>query len=362
MTPPPVNLADFEAQARAALPKPHFDFFAGGSADEVTLRENRRAFDDIDLRYRVLAGVGRRDLSVSLFGQNSSMPVLIAPTGFQKMAHPDGEIAMAKAAGACGVILVASTMANVSLEAIRAAVLGPMWFQLYVYKDRGVTRALAERAAAAGYGAIQVTVDLPVLGRREADVRNGFGLPAGLRIANLESWGFGELGAVAGDSGVAAYTSRLLDPALTWKDIEWLKSVARLPLLVKGVIRGDDAVRAIEAGADGVVVSNHGGRQLDTSPATIRALPEVAEALAGRGVVILDGGVRRGTDVIKALALGAHAVQIGRPPLWGLAVGGQLGVERVLEILRYEFDAAMALCGCSGVAKISRDLVRIRKN
>ena len=340
MSRPPVNLMDFEEQARLALPKPHFDFFAGGAADEVTLRENRRAFDDIDLHYRVLTGVGARDSSITLFGQTTSLPVLIAPTGFQKMAHPDGEIAMAKAAAACGVILVASTMANVRLEEIRAAQ-GPMWFQLYVYRDRGITRALAERAAAAGYGVIQVTVDLPVLGRREADVPTASACRKACIIANLEASGLGELGAVAGDSGVAAYTTRLLDPALTWKDIEWLNSVTRLPLLVKGVIRGDDALRAIEAGATGVVVSNHGGRQLDTAPATIRALPEVAEALAGRGVVILDGGVRRGTDIVKALALGAHAVQIGRPPLWGLAVGGQAGVERVLEVLRYEFDAAL---------------------
>ena len=358
--PPPVNLFDFEELARAALPKSAFDFFAGGSADEVTLRENRRAFDEIDLRYRVLAGVANRDLSVTLFGQKTSLPVLVAPTGFQKLAHPDGEIAMARAAAACDVILVASTMANVTLEEIRTAATGPMWFQLYVYKDRGITRELAQRAEAAAYDCIQVTVDLPVLGRREADVRNGFGLPSGMRIANLESAGLGELGAVEGDSGVAAYTTRLLDPSLTWKDVEWLKSVTRLPLLVKGVIRGDDAARAVEAGADGVVVSNHGGRQLDTSPATIRALPEVVEALAGRGVVILDGGIRRGTDVVKALALGADAVQIGRPPLWGLAVDGQAGVERVLEILRYEFDAAMALCGCASAANVPKDLIRFR--
>lgn len=357
----PINLAEFEAAARARLPRPHFDFFAGGAADEVTLRENRRAFDDIDLRFRVLAGVGERDLSVSLFGQRTSMPVLIAPTGFHKMAHPEGEIATARGAAAAEVILVVSTMANVSLEAIRAATpTAPMWFQLYVYRDRGITRSLVERAEAAGYNAIQVTVDLPVLGRREADVRNGFGLPADLRIANLEGSGLAILGSVEGDSGVAAYTTRLLDPTLTWDDIVWLKSLTRLPLLVKGIVRGDDAGRAIECGADGVVVSNHGGRQLDTSPATIRALPEVAEAIAGRGGVLLDGGVRRGTDVVKALALGAQAVMIGRPALWGLAVGGEAGVRQVMEILRYELDTALALCGCRSVTQVPRDLVRIR--
>ena len=357
---PPVNLFDFEARAKAILPKPRFDFFAGGAADEITLRENRRAFDDIDLRFRVLAGVENRDLSCTLFGQKSAMPILIAPTGFHKMAHPDGEIATAKAAAETGVVFVVSTMANVTLEEVRATAPGPMWFQLYVYKDRGVTRSLVERAEAAGYNAIQVTVDLPVLGRREADVRNRFGLPPGMRIANLESSGLAELAPVRGDSGVAAYTLRLLDPSLTWKDIEWFKSLTKLPLLVKGIIRGDDAMRALESGADGVVVSNHGGRQLDTSMATVRALPEIVEALAGRGTIIIDGGIRRGTDVIKCLALGAHAVQVGRPPLWGLAVGGQKGVVEVLDLLRYEFDAAMALCGCRSIRDISRDLVRCR--
>jgi 4-hydroxymandelate oxidase len=361
MTLNPINLAEFEQRARALLPKPQFDFFNGGAADEVTLRENRRAFDDIDLRYRVLAGVEHRDLSVTLLGKRTSMPVLIAPTGFHKLAHADGEVATARGAADAGVIMVVSTMANVALEEVRAAAKGPMWFQLYVYRDRGITKSLVQRAEAAGYDAIQVTVDLPVLGRREADVRNGFGLPGDLRIANLDGAGLGVLGAVAGDSGVAAYTTRMLDPSLTWKDVEWLKGLTRLPLLVKGLVRGDDAVRAIEAGADGVVVSNHGGRQLDTSPATIRALPEVAEAVAGRGLVLLDGGVRRGTDVVKALALGANAVMLGRPPLWGLAVGGSEGVRQVLEIIRYEFDAALALCGCNSAANIPRDLVHVRR-
>jgi 4-hydroxymandelate oxidase len=358
----PVNLFDFEKRAREVLPKPCFDFFSGGAADEVTMRENRRAFDYIDLRYRVLAGVENRDLSCTLFGKKSSMPILIAPTGFHKLAHADGEIATAKAAAETGVILVVSTMANFTLEEIRAAAPGPIWFQLYVYKDRGVTRSLIQRAEAAGYDAIQVTVDLPVLGRREADVRNHFGLPPGLRIANLENSGLAELSSVRGDSGVAAYTMRMLDPSLTWKDIEWFKSLTNLPLLVKGIVRGDDAVRALESGADGVVVSNHGGRQLDTSPATIRALPEVVDAMAGRGTIVIDGGIRRGTDVIKCLALGAHAVQIGRPPLWGLAVGGKVGVVQVLDILRYEFDSAMALCGCRSLADIPRDLIQCRMN
>jgi 4-hydroxymandelate oxidase len=355
-----VNLTDFEAAAREALPKPAFDFFAGGAADEITLRENRRGFDDLDLYFRVLTGVETRDLSVTLFGHRMAIPVLIAPMGFHKMAHPDGEIATTRAAAAAAVVHVVSTMANITLEEIRASAPGPLWFQLYVYKDRGITRSLVERAEAAGYGVLQITVDLPVLGRREADVRNGFGLPGGLRVANLDGTGLNVLDSVAGASGVAAYTTRLLDPSLTWKDVEWLRSITKLPVIVKGVVRADDARIAVEAGAAGVVVSNHGGRQLDTAPATIRALPEVADAIGGRAVILLDGGVRRGTDVIKALALGANAVQIGRPILWGLAIGGQAGVAQVLEILRYEFDAAMALCGCASVDRVPRDLVRHR--
>jgi 4-hydroxymandelate oxidase len=250
-------------------------------------------------------------------------------------------------------------MANVTLEEIRAAAPGPMWFQLYVYKDRGITRSLVQRAEAAGYSVIQVTVDLPVLGRREADVRNRFGLPAELRIANLEGR-LGVLGPIAGDSGIAAYTTQLLDPSLTWKDVEWLKSITKRPLLVKGLVRSDDARLAVESGADGVVVSNHGGRQLDTAPTAIRALPDVVEAIGDRSVVLVDGGIRRGTDVIKALALGAKAVQVGRPILWGLAAGGQNGVAQVLDILRYEFDTALALCGCACAEKVPRDLVRWR--
>ncbi|HLW66584.1 MAG TPA: alpha-hydroxy acid oxidase [Gemmataceae bacterium] len=352
-----VNLQDFEILARQRLAADVIGFIASGAADEITLRRNRHAYDDIFLCYRVLRGVGKRDLTTTLFKKKVSFPVLIAPTGFHKLIHADGEIGMARAAAQAGTIMVVATMANTPLEDVRAAVAGPMWFQLYVYKDRGVTRALLERAEAAGYDAIQVTVDLPVLGRREAQIRDRFGLPSHLRLANLESAGFGELSSVFADSGIAAYTTRLLDSSLTWKDIEWFKSICKLPMLVKGIVRADDARIAVESGADGVVVSNHGGRQLDTSIATIRALAEVAEAVGDRAVVMVDGGIQRGTDVIKALALGAKAVQIGRPTLWGLAVGGQAGVERVLELLKLEFDLAMALCGCASIVEVKRDLI-----
>jgi 4-hydroxymandelate oxidase len=276
---------------------------------------------------------------------------------FQKMAHPEGELATVLACAGAGVVFVASTVATVGLEEIAAATPAPKWFQLYVFKDRGVTRSLVQRAEAAGYEAIEVTADVPVMGRREADVRNCFSLPEGLTVKNLEAAGHGCLASDGSESGPVLYTRYLFDPDLSWGDIEWLRSITRLPVLVKGILRGDDADRAISHGAAGVVVSNHGGRQLDTAVPTIRALPEVVEAVAGRGVVIVDGGIRRGIDVLKALALGANAVQIGRPVLWGLAVAGEAGVSRVLTLLREELDNAMALCGCPTVADITRDLI-----
>jgi len=352
-----INLFDFEAHARSVLPADAWGYVSSGAADEITVRENRAAFDEIALRFRVLVGVEQRDLSTEMLGSRLGFPVLIAPTGFHQLIHSDGEIGTAKAAAAAGALMVVSTMSNATMEQIRASVTGPMWFQLYVYKDRGITRTLVERAVAAGFNAIQVTVDLPVLGRREADIRNCFGLPPHLRVANLEGAGFDILSAPKADSGIASYTTRMLDDSLTWKDIEWLRSLSKVPILVKGVVRGDDAVAAIEHGAQGIVVSNHGGRQLDTAIATMRALPEVIDAVAGRVPVIVDGGVRRGTDIVKALAMGAKAVQIGRPVLWALAAGGREGVLRLLELLKLEFDLAMALCGCTSAQNVSADLL-----
>jgi 4-hydroxymandelate oxidase len=301
--------------------------------------------------------VGSRDQSVSLLGRTYPSPILVAPMAFQKIAHPDGEPATARACAAAGAVFVASTVATVSLEEIAAATPAPKWFQLYVFKDRGMTRALVERAEAAGYVAVQMTVDLPVMGRREADIRNCFALPDGLSIKNLEGAGHGCLASDGVESGPALYTRYLFDPDLSWRDVEWLRSITKLPVLVKGVLRGDDADRAISHGAAGVVVSNHGGRQLDTVVPTVRALPEVVDAVGGRGLIVIDGGVRRGIDIVKALALGANAVQVGRPVLWGLAVGGEAGATRVLTLLREELDNAMALCGCPTVSDIRRDLI-----
>lgn len=352
-----LTLADFEARAAATLPKSVFDYYASGADGQVTLRENREAFDRLAVKPRMLVDVSRRDLSATVLGQPLSFPVLVAPTAFQRLAHPKGEVATARAAAAAGTIMVLSTLSTCSLEEVASAAGGPLWFQLYIYKDRGVTRALVERAAAAGCRALVLTADAPLLGRRLADVRNRFHLPEGLSVRNLDAAGRGRLPDRAEGSGLAAYFASLLDPSLTWRDVEWLRSITGLPLLIKGVLRADDAVRAAESGAAGVIVSNHGGRQLDTAPATIAVLAEIAEALDGRVAVLVDGGIRRGTDVVKALALGAKAVLVGRPVLWGLAAGGERGVARVLALLREELDLAMALCGCRSVAELTKDLI-----
>lgn len=357
----PVNLFELEAIARERLTREAYDYYAGGAQDEVTLRENRAAYDRLSLAYRVLVDVSRRDLATTVLGQPVAMPVLVAPTAFHRLADPEGEVATARAAGAAGTVMILSTLSTSTVESVVAAASGPVWFQLYVYRDRKATEGLVRRAEAAGCRALVLTVDAPLLGRRERDVRNRFGLPPGLAVANLLPEGYGEMPPAAADSGLAAYVASFLDPSLTWRDVAWLRSITTLPLLVKGIVRPDDALRAAEAGAAGVVVSNHGARQLDTSPATIDVLPEIADALAAHGhrvEVLMDGGIRRGTDIVKALALGARAVLVGRPVLWGLAAGGEAGAANVLRLLRDELDLAMALAGAPTVADVTRDLVR----
>lgn len=355
----PVNLFELEAIAREKLSRETYDYYASGSQDEVTLRENRAAYDRLALAYRVLVDVSQRDLTTSVLGQPVALPVLVAPTAFQRLATPEGELATVQAAGAAGTVMILSTLSNTPIEEVVAAASGPVWFQLYVYRDRKATEGLVRRAEAAGCRALVLTVDAPVIGRRERDVRNRFHLPPGLSAANLLPVGYGDLPPAAADSGLAAYVSALIDPALSWRDVAWLRSLTALPLVIKGIVRPDDAVRAAEAGAAAVVVSNHGGRQLDTAPATIEVLPEIAGALAGLPVeVLVDGGVRRGTDIVKALALGARAVLVGRPVLWGLAAGGEAGAALALGLLRAELDLAMALAGAPTVADITRDLVR----
>jgi 4-hydroxymandelate oxidase len=352
-----LSLRDLEAIARARVPRIAWDYYASGADDERCLERNRAAFDRLVLYYRVLVDVARRDLATAVLGHRVALPVAVAPTAFHRLAHPDGELASVRGAGDAGALFVLSTLSNTAVEDVVAAATGPVWFQLYIYRDRGATEALVRRVEAAGCRALVLTVDAPLLGRRERDVRNGLTLPPGLGIANLHAAGYSAVPAARAESGLAAYFAELLDPALTWDAVDWLRSITALPVLVKGVVRADDAARAIERGAAGVVVSNHGGRQLDAAPATIDALPRIADAVAGRGEVLLDGGVRRGTDVVKALALGARAVLVGRPALWGLAAGGRAGVAAALGMLRRELDLAMALCGCPDLASITADLL-----
>jgi 4-hydroxymandelate oxidase len=354
---PPVNLYDFEAAALARLPRPTRDYYCGGANDEITLERNRAAFEALPIHYRVLRDVSQRDLSTSVLGIPLSMPIVVAPTACHQLAHPDGELATARAAGAADTLMMISTLANYAMEDISRAATGPLWFQLYVYRDRGVTLELMQRAAAAGCRAIVLTVDAPVGGQRERDVRNEFCLPEGIVMRNLLPAGRAFAG-LEDKGSAAAYINAMFDPSISWRDLDWLAVHTQLPVLVKGLVRADDAVRAREHGAQGVIVSNHGGRQLDTSPATIEVLESISTAIDGRIEVLIDGGVRRGTDVLKALALGARVVLLGRPILWGLSVDGEQGVRRVLEILRQELDVAMALAGCCSVDEIDADLIR----
>ncbi len=353
----PLNLFELEQLAKEKLPRIAYDYFSSGAWDEITLKRTREAYNEILVHYRVLVDVSRRHLSTTLFGQSLAMPLLVAPTAFHKLAHPDGELATVRAAGSAGIPMVLSSLSTTTVENVLAAASGPVWFQLYINKDRGFTRDLVARVEKAGCKALMLTVDTPEWGRRERDVRNGFHLPAGLSAINLVP--SNECGEVIGQSGAGmgqAFTW-MLDASVTWKDVDWLCSLTKLPVLLKGICRADDAERSLHHGVAGLVVSNHGARQMDTAPATIEVLPRITEAIAGKIPVLLDGGIRRGLDILKALALGATAVQIGRPVLWGLASGGEQGVGKVLEILRQELDLAMALAGCPNVKSITRDLV-----
>ena len=352
----PLNLREYEAAARAVLPPMAFDYIAGGSGDEATLGANRAAFDRWRLLPRVLRGLSEVSPATAVLGQPVSLPVLVAPTGFHRLAHDDGERATARAARAAGTIYTMSTAANVPIEEL-ATEAGPWWFQLYVFRDRGVTRDLVERAAAAGASALVVTVDVPLLGRREADERNRFTLPPGLAMANLRAPEHRRLPTEAEGSGLTAYIGGSWHSALGWADLDWLASLTSLPIVPKGILHPADAARAFDHGARAVIVSNHGGRQLDEAVASLDALPAVVEAVAGRGEVLVDGGVRRGTDVLKALALGARAVLVGRPILWGLAVSGEAGARHVLELLRAELALDLMLCGAAGPTEVDRSLV-----
>jgi 4-hydroxymandelate oxidase len=354
---PLLNAADYARAARSTLSTDVCDYFEGGALDEVTLRENTTGWERLKLYYRVLAGVGPRDLTTTVLGQPISMPIVVAPTAFHKLACEAGEIAAAKAAKAAGTLFILSSLSNTAMEAVFAEAASPRWFQLYIYKDRAITLDLVQRAETAGAEAIVLTVDAPGLGTRERDTRNRFRLPDGLAVENLAPLGKGQMPEVAG-SGLAAYVRENFKADLGFDDLDWLCGSTRLPVVVKGVCRGDDARRVAEHGAKAVVVSNHGGRQLDTAPPTCEVLPHVVEAAGDLCEIYVDGGIRRGSDVLKAVALGARAVLVGRPVLWGLCVGGEEGATDVLEILRRELDEAMLLCGCTKIGDIEGLLLR----
>lgn len=339
--PDPLSMRSFEPLARQKLEPAVYDFFAGGADDEVTLRENEAAFARLALRPRVLRGHAVPDLSTTLLGCELSMPVYVAPTPYHRLAHPDGELATSEAVAATGSLLVLSMASTVPVEEINAP---NRWFQVYLQSDLGFTQHVVQRAEKAGCSAIVVTVDAPVAGRLERDLRNGFA-PDGLECENLRDPVSGEIRAIE------------YEPRVGWEQLDWLRTATSLPIVLKGVLHPDDARLAAGLGIDALIVSNHGGRRLDTTPAAIDALPAVVAAVGGKIPVLMDGGVRRGTDVVKALALGASAVGLGRPLLWGLAAAGQEGAVRVLEMIRSELSAALTLCGYGSPDLLPPDLV-----
>ncbi len=342
-----VNVADFEQAAGNLLDAGPLGYFAGGAGDERTLRRNVAAYADWELIPRVLVDVSAVDCTIDLYGSTLSMPLAVAPVAFQRLVDPDGEEAMARAAGAAGTVFSLSTLASATpSDVARAAPDTQRWFQLYCFRDSVVTEALLAEAVASGFTAVLLTVDAPFAGRRERDLRTGFQVETG--VPSVQA-------AIGSDRPVSVQEAfDLVDPALDWDALAALTAGCELPVVIKGIVSAADAELAIEAGAAGVVVSNHGGRQLDGAIATIDALPAVADAVAGRVPVLVDGGVRRGTDVLVALALGASAVLVGRPALWGLAAGGEPGARRVLELLHDEIRLALALLGCPTPADVTR--------
>lgn len=352
-----INLEELEARAGQILPAASFDYYRGGAGDESTLRENREAYRRIKLRPRMLRDVSKIKKNLTIFDRELSTPIMVAPMAFQMLAHKDGELATARAAASRKTLMTVSTLSTCSLEEVREASDFDLWFQLYVYKDREITRDLVSRAEASGYKALVVTVDSPVLGKREKDIKNRFDLPANLTVKNLTLHNLEKFPDTGDDSGLSTYIASIYDRSLTYKDLSWIASLTNLPVLVKGVLRADDALQALDSGARGIVVSNHGGRQLDTAVSTIEALPEVVEAVNGRAPIIVDGGIRRGTDVLKAIAFGASAVYVGRPVLWGLALDGKEGVEMVLDLINEEFENAMTLAGATSLEEVTRDLI-----
>ncbi|MEO1996093.1 MAG: alpha-hydroxy acid oxidase [Planctomycetaceae bacterium] len=351
----PVNVADFRKLAQDRLPQATFDYISTGSGDEYTLRDNTEAFSRLRVLPPLLKGVQQADTSTTVLQQKISLPLLLAPVAAQRMYHPQGVLAAARAAAAAGTVMGISSSAGNSVEEVAAASQGPKWFQLYMPKDRQVARRLVQRVEQAGFQAIIVTVDLGEW--KDADRRNRFALPKKMLVKHLRDIGYEQVSNKMTDEQVAAFNAQAWDISLSWDVFGWLRGITKLPLLVKGVLRSQDAERAVAMGADGIAVSNHGGRRLDGMPATIDMLPEVVDATRGRAEVLLDSGVRRGTDVLKALALGAKAVLIGRPYAWALSADGEAGVRKVIELFREEIRNAMVATGCATVDQIDASLV-----
>lgn len=343
--PTPITVADYEPLARALVEPGAWDYQAGGAGDEHSLTDNHVAWTRLRLRPRVLVDVSTRDLATTAFGARLAHPIVVAPTAMHRLSHAEAEVTTARGTAAAGGLFTQSTISSVPMEEVAAAIGdSPRWFQLYTPADRGACRELVERAVASGFTAIVVTVDLPLPGNRERDVRNAFELGLGVHLPPDQP---------VDESGI------IVLPTFDWDELAWLRSICPVPLIAKGVLRADDAQRAIDAGLDGVWVSNHGGRQLDTTISAPDALREIAEAVGDRAVLVVDGGVRRGIDVLKGIALGADLVAIGRPALWGLTVDGADGVQRVIEILRDELSLAMALTGCRSLDEITPDLIAL---
>jgi L-lactate dehydrogenase (cytochrome) len=374
------SVEDLRRIARRRLPGGVFDYIDGGAEDERTLAANQAAFASATFRPRVLRGVSKADTSASLLGQPLAYPLVLAPTGFTRIADPQGELAVARAAERAGLPYTLSTMSTRSIEEVRAVSDGRLWFQVYAWKDRGLVKEMIDRAAAARYEAIVLTADTPVLGRRERDVRRGFSLPPvigpatiidGARhpgwtvaFARSEPIRFANVaGRDVGDGATAVtlsdYVNAQFDPGISWADVEWLRTIWPGPVLIKGIQSVEDAVIAADAGADGVVLSNHGGRQLDGAPATLSLVSPVADAVGGRTAIICDGGIRRGSDIVKAIAAGATAAMAGRAYLYGLGAAGEAGVDRVLDWFRADMIRTMTLVGAADIASLERSLIHL---
>ena len=345
------SLAEFEAQAESCMSAMAFAYVTGGAADELTMRANCEDWKRILLAPKILVDVSEISLRTEVMGQPLEMPIMLAPAAFHRLCCPDGELATVAGANQAGAGLVLSSFSTTAVEEVTAAANHPVWFQLYAQKDRALTQEMVRRAEAAGCKALCITVDTPVLGARHRESRTQFALPSDFKLPNLN------LGPVSHRPVRSAIYSELLNPALCWKDIEWLCSIAKVPVVLKGVLNPQDAALAVKAGVSGIIVSNHGARNLDTLPSTAEALPRVAERVDGKMTILVDGGIRRGTDVLKALALGAKAVLVGRPYLYALAFAGAAGVARVVELLSTELLMAMALTGRTAIDQIDRSVL-----